>query len=411
MRRRLLPAPAAYTRSVTTYIRRNDGTAQRTRFADHDRSEPGIALAADAPAQDDEVLEAAIAQYGEVDGLREAWAERFALLGGPKPTDVFSFLSEVAGEAFDEDRLTVEYTFEHGGQTFVHLHDGDPQGYDWDTEEYDENLTCDIPFPTERLAEYEEAVANGDARKEYEHLTMLRERVAAGRIAPWNAVATEEQIKAAADFEQVERRGQHESGAFGAVRGRNAANRRENLDRIESILAERELTEADVETLPNARTFERPVFKAADFAESIRKRAAARERVARAGHMMRDAEALPEGPLKEMLLGVRPERSYSTTEGTGRKKRTVGKTYTPESELQKEVAEARGNLARSDDPTAFGSYAYHIASFRTLTANEERDALMVAESRKRVAEKWWATGFPGDDANLPAMPEGWSSRI
>src|SRR5690606_24723015 len=67
---------------------------------------------------------------------------------------------------------------------------------------------------------------------------------------------------------------------------------------------------------------------------------------ARMTAVMTEAQALPDGPLREYLIGVRPAKSYETTEGKGARARRVKKSYTPTPELvsdHKKATEAMAN--------------------------------------------------------------------
>ena len=108
------------------------------------------------------------------------------------------------------------------------------------------------------------------------------------------------------------------------------------------------------------------------------------------------ASALPDGPLRTYLLAERDRVYYDSTEGTGRKAKTVKRSYLPASDLVKEHAAAVKKHAEADTERK--------ALLRKLSVTRrEYDAQVKALTKEihasqKTLDEAWAAGFPGKNA-------------
>lgn len=132
-----------------------------------------------------------------------------------------------------------------------------------------------------------------------------------------------------------------------------------------------------------------------------RREAVERHRVASAA--MREAQALPDGELKDWLLADRPERSYQATEGTGRNKRTVTRRYTPPAPLVEEAGSAAKAEARTQ-------HVDRVMDALRDRAKDHRDRMASVDALKaeRDAAGYavWSAGWTGKGPAPRSKPGG-----
>lgn len=115
------------------------------------------------------------------------------------------------------------------------------------------------------------------------------------------------------------------------------------------------------------------------------------------------AEQLPEGELREYLLGDRGTGSYTTEEKVGRRKTKVTKTFQRGTLLGKELEDAKRYYASAEDSLE-----------RTFKSAREKEAAAKATYEKaqeflrefsEVRASAWANGWPSAYGDLPKVPE------
>ncbi|XKH58367.1 hypothetical protein LG293_17220 (plasmid) [Citricoccus nitrophenolicus] len=119
--------------------------------------------------------------------------------------------------------------------------------------------------------------------------------------------------------------------------------------------------------------------------------------------MEAQALALPDGDLKSWLLDDLPERTYETTEGTGRKKKKVLRTYTPKGELASHVADTQRVLG--DRQAEYNKSKTLLDFLHAGRADRAQEAMAGVTEAENVYEQSWRAGFTGDPEKCPAAPE------
>jgi hypothetical protein len=193
-----------------------------------------------------------------------------------------------------------------------------------------------------------------------------------------------------------------------------AANRTTALDRdkaaatsikagIEAIKNADELTEAEVATLSqHAADFSnRYLFRS--LASDLKTLRTKKAEVAATESMTTEAEALPDGDLKDYLLGDRGTGTYNTTVKQGRRNVTVAKTYQKGTRLGKELEERKRDLGYAENavkrPLEKLEEKYKTLSTQITTQQAQLDEL----ETQRV--KAWRVGWPGTVRDMPAIPK------
>jgi hypothetical protein len=124
-------------------------------------------------------------------------------------------------------------------------------------------------------------------------------------------------------------------------------------------------------------------------------------RVAEARH--RQAEQLPEGELREYLLGDRGTGSYRVEEKVGRRKTTVTKTYAKGTLLGKELEEAQ---RVSTTTTKYLDDALKpIQEKKKITEEKLAKADEHFEKLEKAREKAWLNGWPSAYGDAPTPPD------
>lgn len=111
------------------------------------------------------------------------------------------------------------------------------------------------------------------------------------------------------------------------------------------------------------------------------------------------AQALPEGALRDFLIGEREPRTYNATVGNGRGKKTLKRTYTPTSDLVRDYNSAREAHGRA--ATDAKEKLRLLAKFHADAAARLQDAhARLVEEEVEVA-RVWAEGWPGEAVPAP----------
>ena len=105
------------------------------------------------------------------------------------------------------------------------------------------------------------------------------------------------------------------------------------------------------------------------------------------------AHALPEGALREFLIGERPQSTYPVIQGTGRNKRTVQKTYTPTSELVKDYRTAAEGYKRAEKRRL--EQEKTLRKLRREATSALKEARTSVKATTVLVEDTWSAGWPG----------------
>jgi len=107
--------------------------------------------------------------------------------------------------------------------------------------------------------------------------------------------------------------------------------------------------------------------------------------------------------LRDYLVGDLPEQTYRTTEGTGRSKRTVTRTFKPRTDFQQKADKAAEDAAKF--PAELAETRRRIQDRIDTNRKEIRDSEQATRRLEQLAEQQWALGWPGDPADVPARPQ------
>jgi hypothetical protein len=138
-------------------------------------------------------------------------------------------------------------------------------------------------------------------------------------------------------------------------------------------------------------------------AEASRSYVAAKQTLAAAQTMLREAENLPPGPLKEYLLGDRGTFTYKAKEKRGRRNVEVPRTVQRETRLEDELKSAERGVTNSE--RSFHEWAGKL----TEAIQGATEAVTTHRVNQKLAEeleqKLWTAGWPGEGDMLPPRPE------
>lgn len=345
-------------------------------------------------------LDAALAAYSltadDLPGIDVAWAARFADTDQPLPETADAALTRLRPQVLDWEDFAIDDVIPRSDGSLVVEIDGH-------VKEDGERFYSSDRFEL-TAGEARELLAARENDVERRRLALLRreaEVFAQGDQPAWWLLATDPHVSS-----RFENAGRELSRATGTK------------THLEEHLAQIELLQTALDTAtplsdPDAKRFRPAVGYAAgvapldrtgfsfkddgavrvgtvnDIAKTLAEYGPKQTRLQEA---LDAAHALPDGALREFLIGTRPERTYDTSEGTGRKKRTVKKSYTPVSDLVSEHRSATEGFTRAS--------ARRDEQSKTLRALRRAGnaALKDAEKRRAVAEKQvsaiWSEGWP-----------------
>lgn len=305
-------------------------------YAEKSRSAPELSLAAaEVPIELDEAL----AHWGlaadDVPGIAEAWAERYGILDTEAPESAEAVAHrELELEKLHDD-ITETRVSRDGDSIIVTVTSDDD--YDYETFRY-----VATGATKDRLAAALESAPELHTRWA---LSTERDGYIRGTRPVWHLLADPEELSnTEREVEERERAARRVSLAAGRGYDFREYDKvlREALETGDTSTIKKMLTvqlspkdPASVWERDPERLRRQPMRLNSAF-DTLRNHRRAQEKLTTLNGAMAEAQALPDGPLKELLLAERPEESYQTTEGTGRKKRTVTRTYRPRSELVKE---------------------------------------------------------------------------
>lgn len=345
-------------------------------------------------------LDTALATYSltrdDLPGIAEVWATHFADIDQPLPETADAVLTRLRPKVLDWADFTIDDVVPRSDGTLVVEIDGHIQ------EEDDRYYSSDrFDLNADEAREFLAARENDTERRRLAWLRREAEAFAAGERPVWWLFATEPNVSSR--FENA---------------GRELSHATSSKKDLEEHLAQIELLQTALDTATpvgaeDEKRFKNAVGYAAGVAPLDRTGFSYKDdgavRVGTVNDIAKDlakygpdharlqealdaAHALPEGALRDFLIGDRPARTYPMTEGTGRKKRTVQKSYVPVSDLVSEHRTAADGFKR-----AAGRRGEQSKILRTLR-RAGIAALKEAEKRRAAAEKHvaaiWSEGWP-----------------
>lgn len=418
-------------------------TRQDAKVAVEEPSDPPLH---DHRADRDEILAKYQVEPEDLPGFVTAWDERFAVLDEPAPLTPATVCDEVidghplgrlrggptletARQAADrdslfdpsahglaDDDLVVEIYTRNGGGNREHYDedDDDPSSTasvmesfpqhpnyitDWDDDFDSTYATILLRVPDSHVKRAIRATSDTPSQElEHRQSRALQEirAMRRGETAPWSILAEEEAVSA----KNLELRNAR----------RNAMDTWER-DRIETeMAAERSIVNA-MDAGESVPEFPGTVQVTTDRGQSTR---VGHANVQRSINTVRSAEAelermqrlhtsaenVADPELREWLIGERPEQSYNATEGRGRSKRTVRKTYRPKPELLEKLESARRADKIADGArTELQSIRDHLESHRDRMAADRAARQNVA----RIDAELWGLGWNGE-GETPQRP-------
>jgi len=345
-------------------------------------------------------LDAALAAYSltrdDLPGIDEAWGMHFAGTDQPLPETADAVLMRLCPKVLEWADFAIDDVIPRSDGTLVVEIDGHVEE---DAERYYSSDRFEL-----NANEAREFLAARENDAERRRLAMLRreaEAYTAGERPAWWLLATEPRVSTR--FENAGRELSHATDA--------KSHLEEHLVQIE--LLQTALDTATPVSDSDAKRFRPAVGYAAGIAPLDRTGFSYKDdgavRVGTVNDIANDlaeygpkhtrlqealdaAHALPDGALREFLIGERPKRTYDALEGTGRKKRTVKKSYIPVSDLVSEHRSATEGFTRAA--------ARRDEQSKTLRALRRAGnaALKEAEKRRAAAEKQvaaiWSEGWP-----------------
>lgn len=235
---------------------------------------------------------------------------------------------------------------------------------------------------------------------EISSLETLRNKIKKGEMPAWVINAKEEELSAFSTYSQTK-----QSVENNRDRAVKAQAELRNLNKINENFETKGLTNEDINEfnkLSDSFKYQNQlsVYDKSDVNNYFTKK----KEYENISQVKKDAEALEDGsPLKEHLLGDRGTKSYKTTEGKGRGKKRVTKTYKLGSRLGKEEEEAKDLFERS-------SVRYNNVKEKINKQINERKSTVDEyvenkNSLNKLRNEAWATGWVGDKSKIPAPPE------
>jgi hypothetical protein len=355
-------------------------------------------------------LDAALAHWGlhesDLPGIRAAWDATFSGPADVVPEHETDVLRRLDLALADEGDLRVRWVNPRSNGTIVVLVviGGDADNED---DEDDDELTREVTLGGEQMRAF---LIAQEGRAERERLTELRalaRRYATGELPVWFLLN--------APKRGVLYRAQNLAN-MAARSARTVEATAENIQRMQNAL--NTLTPLDGKLMTSTIGFARGVqswdpakrgyndaseVSLSSLNSVIEDYTEAKPKAEALSAALAEAEALPHGALRDFLLAECPEVTYNATEGTGRRKRTVKRSYRPTSDLVKEHRNAATALervtARRDEIQR--KLTVLVADGEPLVAAARAKRDETAADLQRV----WATGWPGTPETAPAPRE------
>ena len=348
-----------------------------------------------------EAFEDALNQWGlsegDVPGIGSAWDERFAMLND----DTIVGAPVIAAQALKlHDRYEIEGNIQvdrRGDTAEVEFEDYGDGDEDDDGYRYRNPTTYRIPI-TDPEVNAKVLAALDDQDRVNQRDALLREsvRYRRGEAPVWHLLADPDEVAAASKELSEAIRSRQDKYAVESAEAFDGS-----MSRLREIVASGALTQDDYRANFHAKLSpkvggEHSGERGMDFNSTAKSLIENKRRIAKAERMeeaMASAKALPDGALKDFLIGEREERSYNTTEGTGRNKRTVVKKYTPESEL---VSDHESALkARASSMKEVAEIEEKLSAWGTEHAESRREYAAREVRHQEALSAWRNLGWTG----------------
>lgn len=354
-------------------------------------------------------LDAALAVYSltrdDLPGIAEAWEERFVALSQPLPETEEEVLTRLRPNLSGWIGLSVDDVIPRSDGTL----EVDVEG---EVEEGDRQMyTCDrLALTASESVKFLRAREDAATRRQLNALRSDAEHTAAGAHPIWWLLADEPRISS-----------RHSAAA------RALANARGRVEHLQSHLGHIEQMQTALDTHTPIPEAEQKAYPTVDgFSRGVKSFSAAGKQaiiirvdilsrnasdlgrhvpeLARMQEAIDAAHALPAGALRDYLVGEREAQTYLSVEGTGRKKKSVKRTYTPTSDLVKDhrrAVDLHARAATERDKSVKLLAELRAESTPLLQAAQER----LAQAEANVAAVW-AEGWPGGDTPEPRQSAG-----
>ena len=357
-------------------------------YAENSHDEAGMALSSEPETSAS--LTTALSRYGiepsDVPGLSEAWTERYGNGESVELPPSHESVARDAGVIDDDDEVVgVKKDSKSGFYILDVEYEGD-EDYDFYNSE-----SRVISDPDDIAAM--DAVVLGDREEAVRHQAELQS-ILNGQRTPWSVIDPSGYADAENEAQQARRKVNSLDLAERELREYDAAwndvlsaAKAKDPDRIPFGKKLRGTNPSARWGSPEADTDMR------NAAQTLIRREKRIERHRYMEEAMEQAQSLPEGALRDLLLTKRPESTYNTTEGTGRNKRTVLRTYTPKSELQSEYDSAFRNV--SED----GGYSALVLGVETKRAQRQarvEDLSSARQENEDAQDRLYRVGWTGE---------------
>lgn len=349
-------------------------------------------------------LDAALARYGltddDVPGLASAWAERFA------GTDTRPLSQKMMVEK--HLNLPGSYTggyvshlsYDVDAGLYLATVEKEEEDYN-DPDDFSETYTKVITDPdlNRQLREFDDEEYNRRLRGHED-----RARIVQGDMTPWSILADRDEL-----YITLSKLRATEYKKNNLVRTeKGLADTRAMIKEIFDHVERGEEMKHDhqrpkLEGTTGANSWSRDGNAPLDPRDAVKTIIKMREHEAKTERLtaaLREAEALPEGALRDFLLAPREPRTYNTTEGTGRNKKTVTKTYVPKSDLVSEHKSAvSGETYLKDN---YKSVMTRIKNFEKQWEDKAKEARAEMKEYDKIAEQYHNLGWTGK-GKAPAL--------
>lgn len=346
-------------------------------------------------------LDAALAAYSlttdDLPGVAEAWGERFADLALPVPETEVATLCRLRPNLAEWEHVSVDDVTPRSDGTLTVEVDGRIE------EDERSMYTCDtLSLSADEAIQFLRARESVAEVRRLNGLRIDAEQTSTGEMPVWWLLATTPNVS----YRHSEARRR-----LGAAR-MSLEHLEEHSDHIEQLQAaldtQTPIPEAQQKAFRPASGYARGVKPLGSTGTSFNDKDVVRvdivSRIARdlsertpkltaLQKALDEAHALPAGALREFLIGERASRSYETTEGIGRSKKKVTRSYTPTSDLVSEhrtalEAHTRASADRDEQIARLAVLRQEVGpkldAARTRVAEAESEAALI-----------WAEGWPG----------------
>ena len=227
------------------------------------------------------------------------------------------------------------------------------------------------------------------------HISVLKGSITSGQVTPWSILVT--------DHASIDAY----SGAKSKLAGlaKSIASSKANVITadagLDAIAKGSKLTEAESDQVAFAAGYSR--YQVKSFTTDLQGLRTNETNLLQAKARFTQAEALPDGELKDYLLGDRGTSSYQSPVTKGRRKSYVTKTYQRGTLLGKELDD---NQNRNNQAVkSMQSRVDKLKEFRKLNNDNVETFDTLNNQLNGLRVKAWSSGWPGLFRDIPAIPE------